>query len=105
MSKELLPMAVGDGTASQSGEIQSGAFMTFYLSGAVTTGFIEIQTSYDKFSEPGSWRSLVEDGTAKQLDSNNTSLRLRGPLRVRAVRRGPDAIGVTASNWYGDGDI
>lgn len=104
MSTELLPAEVGADVASAAGEIPSPHFMTLHLSGSVTTGTIEVQTTYDR-SNPAAWRQLVEDGTPKQLDSNNTDLRIRGPLVVRVVRRGGDAIGVTASNWNGNGRL
>ena len=102
MSTELLPPEVGADVASEQGEIPSGHFISLHISGAVTSGSIEVQTTWDR-SNPAAWRQLVEDNVPKRLDSTNTDIRVRGPLVVRVVRRGGDAIGATASNWNGNG--
>lgn len=104
MSMEILPIAVGADVASDGYGIQSGEYMTFNLSGNVTTGSIEIQTSWDR-TDPAAWRTLVEDGEVQKCDVNNTVVRIKGPVWSRAVRRGGDAIGCTVSNLSGSRDL
>ena len=104
MTVELLPIAVGDGDASKECPIHSGDFMTFHISGTVTSGYIELQASWD-IKNPAAWRPLLEDGVPKRCDVNNTAVRIRGPIIMRAVRKGTESIGCTASNLFGNRNL
>lgn len=104
MSIELLPIEAGAGVASKECAIQGGEFMTFHVSGNVAAGYIDLEANYD-FPNPGAWRLLVEDGQPKRCDVNNTAVRIRGPIIMRAVRRGGEAIGCTASNLNGNRNL
>ena len=104
MTVELLPIAVGDGAASKECAIQGGEFMTFHISGNVSAGYIELQAAW-AFPDPASWRPLLEDAVPKRCDVNNTAVRIRGPIIMRAVRRGGEAIGCTASNLNGNRNL
>ena len=104
MTVELLPIAIGDDEASKECAIQGGEFMTFHVSGNVASGYIELQTNWD-FPDANAWRSLVEDAVPKRCDVNNTAVRIRGPLIIRAVRKGTEAIGCTASNLNGNRNL
>lgn len=104
MSQVILPIEVGADVASDGYGILGGEYMTFNLSGNVSTGSLEIQHSWDK-TDPAAWRQLIEDSVPKQCDVNNSAVRVRGPLWVRVVRRGGDAIGCTVSNLSGNRDL
>ena len=102
MAIEILPIGTTGGEASLPGFINAGDFVTVQLTGGpVTTTAVVVQHE----TVSGTWRDLVEKAEVRQLDVENTAIRVRGPLSIRVQRRGTESCGCSASNWCGNGKI